>query len=83
METYYMVFLPTTGIPVTDEEEDNKTRYSWADDIDMRDLREANRGRDLREDLRVATREHVDAKPELSMMPDYQYFNEINNMEGM
>ena len=83
METYYMVFLPTTGILVTDEEEDNKTRYSWADDIEMRDLREANKGRDLREYLRVATREHVDAKPELRMMTDYQYFKGINDMEGM
>ena len=83
MQTYSRVFLPTTGIPVTDKEEDDKTGYSWAEDIEMKDLREATRERDLREDLKVAMREYVDAKPELRMMTDYQYFKGINDMEGM
>ena len=49
----------------------------------MKDIKEATRGRNARDELKVAVREHVDAKPELSRMPDYQYFNDINNMEGM
>ena len=33
METYSRVFLPTTGIPVKYEEDDNKTGYIWARNI--------------------------------------------------
>ena len=54
METYSRLFLTTTGITVKDKEDDNKTGYSWADNIEMKDIREANRVRNVREDIEVA-----------------------------
>ena len=72
METYSRLFLTTTGIPVKDEEDDNETGYIWANNIEMKDIREDTRGRNVREELKVAVREHVDAKPDLSRIPDYK-----------
>ena len=80
IEHYSRVFLSTIRIPVKDEEDNDDTGYSWADNIDMKDIREATRGRNIREDLEVAVREHVCTKPYLSRIPDYQYFNYIYNM---
>ena len=43
METYSRVFSPTTRITVKDEEDNGETGYIWADDIEMKDIREATR----------------------------------------
>ena len=83
METYSRVLLPTTGISIKDEEEEDETGYSLANDIEMKDIREATKGRNVREELEVAVREHMDTKPKLSRIPDYQYFNKIDDMEGV
>ena len=72
MENYSRVFLPITVIPVKYKGDDNETGYNWDDNIEMKDIREANMGHNVREDSEVAVKEHVDAKPDLSRIPDYQ-----------